>query len=122
MRMKLVPTRGAVYALGGVAALAVLALALGEPLTRVGWGALVAVGICLAYAVIDLLRSAAVWRRSPLQWQRRLPAALALGVSRTVPCALINESSHDWRVALFDHVDPDLDVAGLPMTLVVPGK
>jgi uncharacterized protein (DUF58 family) len=122
VRLPIVPTRGAVYVLGGIAVAAVVALALRVPLSTVGWGALAAVGICIVYAVFDLLRSVAVWRRSPLQWQRRLPAALALGVSRTVPCALINESDHDWRVALFDHVDPDLDVEGLPMTLVVPGK
>ncbi|HMC15460.1 MAG TPA: DUF58 domain-containing protein, partial [Albitalea sp.] len=122
MRLKLVPTRGAVYVLAGVAVAAVVALALRVPLASVGWSALAAVGLCIVYASIDLLHSTAAWRRSPLQWQRRLPAALALGVARVVPCALINESGHDWRVALFDHVDPDLDVEGLPMTLLVPGK
>ena len=120
--MLLVPTRGAVIVLAGVGVAAVVALALRVPIAMVGWGALGAVLAAIAYGLFDLLRTLAVWRRSPLQWQRRLPAALALGVHRTLACALINESDHDWKVALFDHVDPDLDVEGLPMTLLVPGK
>jgi len=122
VRMPLVPTRGAVLVLAGVALAAVLALALRVPLATVGWSAAGAVLAGIAYAALDLLGTLAAWRRAPLAWQRRLPAALALGVSRTVPCALVNESGHDWKVALFDHVDPDLDVVGLPLTLLVPGK
>jgi len=122
VRMPLVPTRGAVYVLAGLALAAVAALALRVPMPDVAWMAAAVVVAGLAYAVIDLIVSLAAWRRSPLQWQRRLPAALALGVSRTLACALINEGSHDWRVALFDHVDPELDVEGLPQTILVPGK
>jgi uncharacterized protein (DUF58 family) len=122
VRMPLVPTRGAVFVLAGIALAAVLALVLGEPLASVAWGAAVLVSAGLAYAVVDLLVSLAAWRRAPLQWQRRLPAALALGVPRTLLCGLVNEGPHDWKLALFDHVDPDLDIEGLPLTLLVPGK
>ena len=122
MRMPLVPTRGAVYVLAGLALAAVAALALRVPMPDVAWMAAAIVVVGVGYAVIDLIVSLAAWRRSPLQWQRRLPAALALGVPRTLACALINEGSHDWRVALFDHVDPELDVEGLPLTILVPGK
>jgi hypothetical protein len=32
------------------------------------------------WAAVDMVRTVVAWRTAPLQWQRRLPAALALGV------------------------------------------
>ena len=66
--------------------------------------------------------SAWAWRRAPLQWQRQLPAAFAIGVQRTLTGTLVNEGTTSWRVALFDRVDDSFDVEGLPQTLRVPAQ
>ncbi|HEX6706753.1 MAG TPA: DUF58 domain-containing protein [Albitalea sp.] len=113
--MPLIPSRASIWVLVVLAIAAAIALALQVPPVTVGHAALGAAAVVLVWAVIDLVRSMRAWRRSPLRWQRRLPAALALGVPRTVACSLVNDSPHDWRVELFDHVDPRLDFEGLPL-------
>jgi uncharacterized protein (DUF58 family) len=120
--MKLVPTRWTIWALAAIALASVVALALQVPVATVER---VASGIVLAglvWVIVDLMRSALAWRHRPVQWQRRLPSALALGVQRTLACALVNEGRNDWHVELFDHVDPTLDFEGLPLRVVVPAE
>jgi len=122
MRLPVIPSRATVIALAALAAASVIALALGVSLAAVGRACAAAVIVGLIATLLDLALSLRAWRRHPLQWQRRLPAALALGVQRTLACALVNDSPHAWRVALFDHVDPELDIEGLPLLLTVPAK
>ena len=122
MRLPVIPSRATLLALAAVAVASVIALALGVPLLSVGRASAAIVIVGVIAALLDLTISLHAWRRHPMQWQRRLPAALALGVQRTLACALVNDSPHAWRVALFDHVDPELDFEGLPLTLVVPAK
>jgi len=118
--MPLVPSRTTIWTIAGVALAAVLALALQVPPATVGRVAAGALAFGLAWVVIDLGRSAVAWRHTALRWQRRLPAALALGVERTLACALVNEGPNTWHVELFDHVDPTIDFEGLPLRVLVP--
>ncbi len=37
-------------------------------------------------------------------------------MQRTIDGTLVNTGRHRWRVAFFDHADPDLDPQGLPVT------
>lgn len=120
--MPLIPTRATIWALAALAGAAMVALALQVPPAIVGR---VSAGLLLAglvWAVIDIGRSSVAWRHTALQWQRRLPPALALGVQRTLACALVNEGPNTWQVELFDHVDPSIDFEGLPLQVVVPAQ
>lgn len=122
MQMPLVPSRGAILAVAALATAAVVALVLQVPVPVVGRAAAAAFGAAALWAAFDLWRSALAWRRAPLAWQRRLPAALALGVRRTIGGSLVNEGPSTWRVTLFDHVDPALDFDGLPLQARVPAR
>jgi uncharacterized protein (DUF58 family) len=117
MRLRLIPSRASVYTLAALALACEVALVMGTPLATVQHDAgLVAVAL-LAIALIDLVWSAVAWRRAPLQWQRQLPAAFAIGVQGTLTGTLVNEGATNWRVALFDQVDASIDVVGMPHTL-----
>ena len=87
---------------------------------RVARVAGIAAALLLGLALIDIGWSFWRWRQSPLQWQRQLPAAFAIGVPRTLSGTLVNEGLRRWRVALFDQVDASFDFEGLPHTLSVP--
>jgi uncharacterized protein (DUF58 family) len=123
MTLKLIPSRASIWLITGLAlACAVCLVFSWVPL---GSAVLVMTSLmaCLTLlAAADVLWSLRAWRRAPLQWQRRLPAAFALGVTRAISGVLINEGAQRWRVALFDHVDPSLGFEGLPQKLVVPPK
>ena len=114
LRLSLLPTRQAVWALTLLATLSAAALLLRAPLRWVApaAGGLFALG--LLWAVVDLVRSLMAWRRAPLQLVRRLPPALALGVTKPLTVQLRNPGGTRWHVALFDHVDPSMGVEGLP--------
>ncbi|HEY0857376.1 MAG TPA: DUF58 domain-containing protein [Albitalea sp.] len=120
--MPLIPTRTTIRALAALAGAAVLALVLRVPPSVVGWVSAALLLAGLAWAVIDIRRSSVAWHQSALQWQRQLPPALALGVQRTVACALVNDGPTAWQVELFDHVDPSIDFDGLPQQVVVPAR
>jgi uncharacterized protein (DUF58 family) len=119
MRLPLMPTRIALWALAGVVLAALAAPALAPQLTIQTAGRFAA-GAVLVWVLVDIGRSVFAWFRKPLQWHRRLPAALALGVPRTVACSLVNEGPDDWWIELIDRVDPHLDVQGLPLQIYVP--
>ncbi len=114
--MKLLPSRTTIYALLAVAAAALVALLLRVPTADVGWAVLGALALGLAWASVDFWLTRRAWRAAPLQWTRRLPDAFALGVQRTIDGTLANTSPRRWRIAFFDHADPDLDPQGLPVT------
>jgi uncharacterized protein (DUF58 family) len=120
MPLKLVPTRAFVWALFGAGVACALALVLRAPLAPTVAIVGVAAVLVVLVAAADVLWSWRAWARAPLQWQRRLPAAFAIGVPRTLSGVLVNEGTQHWRVGLFDHVDPSFDTEGLPVALDVP--
>ena len=118
MRLPLLFTRTSRWVFGGIALVA-LAMQLDTPGTAHAGAVMGA--LALAWVAVDLIRSGVAWYRTPLRWERRLPAALALGAPHTVACALVNEGGDDWWVELAERGGPDLDIRGLPLALYVPG-
>jgi uncharacterized protein (DUF58 family) len=116
LAMKLLPSRPLIYALLVLAAAALIALLLRVPATDVGIAVLVAGALAVVWTALDLWFTRRAWHAAPLQWTRRLPDAFALGVQRTIDGTLSNTGTRRWRVAFFDHADPDLDPQGLPVT------
>lgn len=107
-----------IAAWGAGAALAALALLAGVPQAAVG-GAAVAAGLALlAAAALDLHAEQRAWRAAPVTLQRRLPAALAIGVEHTLVLRLANPGAAR-RVRLFDHADGRLGQRGLPLALAL---
>ena len=122
MQLRLIPSRASVWTIAAIGLACAIALVLGVPLPSVTRVAEILAALLLAYALIDVVWSALAWRRAPLQWQRQLPAAFAIGVPRTLAGTLVNDGELGWRVALFDRVDASFDVEGLPQMLAVPAK
>ncbi len=114
--MKLLPSRSSIYALLTVAAAALVALLLRVPAADVGTAVLGMLALGVVWAAVDFWLTRRAWHAAPLQWTRRLPDAFALGVQRTIDGTLVNSGTRRWRVAFFDHADPDLDPQGLPVT------
>jgi uncharacterized protein (DUF58 family) len=114
--VKLLPSRTTIYALLAVAAAALVALLLRAPAADVGWGVLGMLALGGLWAAVDFWLTRRAWHAAPLQWTRRLPDAFALGVQRTIDGTLVNTGARRWRIAFFDHADPDLDPQGLPVT------
>jgi uncharacterized protein (DUF58 family) len=107
-----------------LAATPVAALAVGavEGSVRTGWHFFLGtLAFAAAWLVVDVVRTVIAWRAAPLQWHRRLPPALALGVPHTVACTLVNGGRDDWWVELAENVDPSFELHGLPLSLYVPG-
>ena len=122
MRLNILPSRASVWALAALALACAVALVARVPLASMVTGVSALAASLLVVAIVDVAWSIAAWKRAPLQWQRRLPAAFAIGVPRVLTGTLVNEGTRRWRVALFDHVDPSLDFDGLPQTLTMPAQ
>ena len=122
MRLNILPSRASVWALAALALACAIALIARMPLATMVTVLSVLALAMLTVAIIDVAWSFNAWKRAPLQWQPRLPAAFAIGVPRTLTGSLVNEGTRAWRVALFDHVDPSLDFDGLPQLLRVPAQ
>jgi uncharacterized protein (DUF58 family) len=114
--VKLLPSRASIYALLLFAAVSLIALVLRVPATAVGIAVLVTSALAVVWVAFDLWLTCRAWRAAPLQWTRHLPDAFALGVQRTIDGTLVNTGARRWRIAFFDHADPDLDPQGLPVT------
>lgn len=117
-----IPTRRAVYALGGLALATGIALACGLPLPTAARVAAALLAAGLAYAGWDWARSRRAWRETPLRAERELPASVVRGMSVTVTIALINESRRAWHVQVFDDVDERFAYEGLPQAVQVPPR
>jgi uncharacterized protein (DUF58 family) len=114
--VKVLPSRPAIYALLATAVAALVALLLRVSTADVGAMVLAVLAFGLLWTVIDLWLTRRAWRAEPLRWTRTLPDAFALGVQRTIDGTLTNTGTRRWRVAFFDHADPDLDPQGLPVS------
>ncbi len=103
----------------GAAVLATAALLAGVPLQTVTAAAGTFALLYAATAALDLARALRAWRAAPLALQRRLPAALALGVKHELVIVIDNPGGTAWRATLFDHPDGRLQHAGLPLGLAL---
>lgn len=117
-----VPTGRSVALWSGAAALAALALLAGAPLQAVMLACGATAGVLIGISLGDAWLAARAWGQAPLQLQRRLPAALALGVTRELPLVIVNPGPTPWRLRLHDHPDGRLQHRGLPLELSVPPK
>jgi len=117
-----IPTRRAVYALAGLAALVGIALVCGLSLKHAALVAAVVLALGVVYAGWDLLVSRRAWREAPLRVARDLPGTAVQGKPLTLTVTLVNESRHDWRVHVFDDVDARFVCSGLPRMLDVPAR
>jgi uncharacterized protein (DUF58 family) len=116
--MRLVPSRLGTLVVAAAALCGAIALGVGVARSTMDT-TLAAIAIAaLLWALVDIVVSFAAWFRAPLQWQRELPAALALGVAHTVRGTLVNGGGTAWRVELFDRVDPTLAFEGLPRSVL----
>jgi uncharacterized protein (DUF58 family) len=82
-----------------------------------------AVGIGVALSVLialDIVLSAARWRRAPLAVRRHLPRAFALGRPITLRSTLGNPGEVRWRGRLFELADPSLSMPSMPLRFDVP--
>lgn len=116
----LLPAPRAVAGFAGAAVLAVLALAAGASVAAMAAATGAFATVFLAACVLDLWRAARAFRAAPVQLQRRLPAALALGVARELTLVLTNPGPVRWRARLHDHPDPRLGHSGLPLLVELP--
>ncbi len=107
--------------LAAASAVALAALLLGIPIGLVGaLSAVIASALTLA-AGIDYAISQGAWKRSSARMTRRMPAAFAIGVERTIELVIELESELEWTASLYDGVDPTLVTTGLPTRVRIPG-
>jgi uncharacterized protein (DUF58 family) len=117
MRVRVIPSNTAIYALAVGCAAVLVALFAGVPASYAMWVASAcAVGL-VAAGVGDYRVTLRAWKHGPVTMTRRLPAALAIGVRRDVQLTLESPDSHPWRLELYDHADPSLTTAGLPVSV-----
>jgi uncharacterized protein (DUF58 family) len=120
VHISFIPSPKLIAALSGLTLLCTAALLAGAPAHTVNTAAGVMCITGLMYAAWDGWRSQRAWGQAPLQWQRELPAALALGVLRSFDATLINTGKVAWQVQWFDHVPASLAFEGMPQSVRVP--
>jgi uncharacterized protein (DUF58 family) len=108
--------------LAAVSGFALAALLLGISVRIVGT---LSTGAVLAFALVagaDYIISLRAWQRSSARLTRRMSAAFAIGVERTIELAIELEGELEWQVVLYDGVDPTLVTTGLPAKITIPGS
>jgi uncharacterized protein (DUF58 family) len=117
--MRAAPNRKLVWLIAviGVAALAALLGGVARPL--VSLATLVAVLVLLAAADADYVLSRRRWRASNVRFARRLPAAFAIGVERSVRVTFQQDGRDEWRFDFYDHIDSSVAAKSLPRTLAL---
>jgi uncharacterized protein (DUF58 family) len=121
MRVRLVPGTAAIAALAAGALAALLASTLGVSAASGATIGLVWIAVLVSAAMLDYFITRRDWRLAAPQLVRRLPPALALGVKRPVQLTISLDGAQSWQCRLYDHVDPTLLAAGLPLALTLKG-
>ena len=114
------PTRASAWLLALLALAATLALVAGVALERVAQAGGAVLLAALAWAASDLLRSRRAWNEAAIRVERRLPAALALGVPTEVVLHLDNPARRRWQLQVFDEPDARFAFEGLPQAVTLP--
>ena len=120
-RARVVPGQRAIAAVAILTAGVAAAIIIGVPAPTAARLAAFAVSILLAVAVWDWFSSLRAWRQAAPTLTRRLPAAFAIGIARSVPLTVVVQGGGTWRCTLHDHADASLLTQGLPAALVAPG-
>ena len=117
--MRVAPSRRllALLAAIGVAALAALVGGVSQLLVTAATAA--SVVTLLIAATADYFASRRRWLHANVRFERQLPPAFAIGVERSVRLTLAHADSRGWACDLYDHVDPSVMAAGLPVALVL---
>jgi uncharacterized protein (DUF58 family) len=121
MTLRVIPGRSGVEAVALMGILALIALILGVPVTRVSWVAGPVLLALMGLAAADYLATRHAWRASLPAMTRRLPAAFAIGARRQVPFQVDATGAGEWQCGLHDHVDPTFETMGLPASVTVIG-
>lgn len=121
MRLRALPGRLAIAALGVGAAAVLVLLLLGMPRPRASLLALAIVIALLAACVFDFLQTRRDWRTATATLTRRLPPAFAIGVTQPITLELAVAGARPWHIKLHDHADATLVTAGMPRELNVLG-
>ena len=108
-----------------VAAVGVLCTALAFTAMTMPQVALLAGGIgmaLLALTGVDIVLSLTRWRRAPLELQRQLPRAFAVGRTVTLRLTLANPGASTYRGRLFELSDPTLRMPDMPLRFNIPPR
>jgi len=80
-----------------------------------------AIGMALlALTGVDVVLSMRRWHRAPLELQRQLPRAFAVGRTVTLRLTLANPGASKYRGRLFELSDPSMRMPGMPLRFNIP--
>ncbi len=119
MRIRVIPARSVLVAIGAGAVCLLAALIVGIPINIVSGLAAAWVALVAGAATVDYRLSRYAWRQAPPRMTRVLPAALAVGVRREVALVLEGVGPQRWNISLYDHSDPSLLTEGMPTELAI---
>jgi len=123
MSFRVVPGSALVISVCAMCMVALSALLAGAPVAATTWGVVLGLILLVATTIADYVLSRAAWRQSSPTLTRTLPSALAIAVQRPVQLTIaIRDTGHGdrrWQFELYDHADPTLHTAGLPVQLTV---
>ena len=123
MRVGLIPGRTLFVALWVAAALVLIALLAGSPVSTVGRLACCGSALLLVLLAADYLLSRRAWTRAAARLTRRLPAAFAIGVRSEVQLLIEASGPGKWQIELYDHADASLLTQALPARIqIAPGQ
>jgi uncharacterized protein (DUF58 family) len=121
MRIRVIPARPTLIALGAGAAGLLIALIFGLPVNTASWVAVAWIALLATAATFDYRVSRHAWLQAPPRMTRMMPAALAVGVKRDIALVIDGADPQRWNIALYDHSDPSLLIEGMPATLSIGG-
>jgi uncharacterized protein (DUF58 family) len=115
--MRLVPGKRLLLALAAGATAALIALLAGAGVWDVAPLSAAWLLLLFSLASTDYVISRRAWQQSAVRMTRGLPAAFALGASRSVSLSFEVAGPYNWQGQVFDHIDPSFKSEGLPATL-----
>jgi uncharacterized protein (DUF58 family) len=122
MKLRVMPSKLVMAIVAAAAACVLIALLIGTSIAVARWITLVLLVALSLASVIDWVVTQRTWLALPPKLQRRLPAALAIGVRRTIDLALEVQGPRNWIIHLHDHIDASLLVEGQPLHLKLAGS
>src|SRR5262245_53052595 len=121
MRLRVIPAKGALVALGAGALGALGALLLGVSIALTAKAAAVGAAVLVITGLVDWYITRRAWRQSAVKMVRALPSAFAIGVRKPVRVLFEAEGTAEFQCVLYDHADSSLLTEGLPARLPIAG-